>query len=248
MLAHPRLAHPPIIEALLNFQASAVAGWAGNDAQEKAREVFPEHSQVQILQQVSVQISGEVQEPSVIHSPGLGLMLRSPHLPTVHQVRQDGYAFSQLPPYEHWEAFVSAAQDGWEMYRRAFHPGELHRLALRFINRLEFPADEFRKDRKSFLTIAPCVPEGLDWAFFNFQQHYSYAVPDSPCLVNVQLVRLIEPGNVDTSVMMLDTEVVLKEPLSALEWSVPQVLAEMRRLKNEAFFGILTQRALGRYV
>jgi uncharacterized protein (TIGR04255 family) len=248
MSANQRLSHPPVIEALLNFQANAVVGWAGEDTQEKAKKMFPDHTQVQTLQQFSVQMNDATPEPSVTHTPVLGYMLRSSTKPTVHQVRQDGYAYSQLSPYEHWDAFVNAAQAGWELYRNIFTPGELHHLALRFINRLEFPAAEFRRCREKFLTIAPRVPEGLDWAFYNFQQHYSYAVPDSPCLVNVQLVRLLEPGAAETSVMMLDTEVVLKEPLSALELSVQEVLAEMRRLKNAAFFGILTPEALARYI
>ena len=248
MNEHRQLSSPPIIEALLNFQASAVKGWAGEGMQEKAKSLFPDHPKVQILQQVSVQVVAGEKEDCVTRAPVQGYMLRSPTIPTVHQVRRDGYAFSQLPPYQNWDAFVEAAMAGWKHYSDAFEPREQDRLGLRFINRLEFPVEEFRRNRDEFLTIAPRVPPGLDWGFVGFQHSYTYVVPGSPCLVTVNLARLIEPGNTTSSAMLLDTEVILKEPLSALALTVPEVLSEMRRLKNDAFFGILTPKALERYV
>lgn len=248
-MTNPRqLAHPPVIEALLNFQANAVAGWNGEGMEQKAKVLFPTHSKVQMLQEINVQFTGGKEEGGVAHAPIQGFMLRSSLVPTVHQVRRDGYAFSQLKPYTNWEAFVEAAMNGWRIYSDAFKPGELQRVALRFINRLDFPLDEFRQNRDEFLTIAPRVPAGLDWGFAGFQQGNVYAPADSPCLVKVQLMRVIEAGNTASAAILLDTEVVLKEPLAALDLTVSQVLLEMRRLKNDAFFGILTPKALERYV
>jgi hypothetical protein len=47
--------------------------------------------------------------------------------------------------------------------------------------------------------------------------------------------------------MLLDIEVLLTQPLSALGMSVDDAFAMMRRVKNEAFFHSLTETALSRY-
>ncbi len=249
MVDHPHLTQSPIIEALLDFQASAAEHWGKDDVLTRTRELFPAHSDVQTMREFNVEMAGAEPEPSVTASaPVRGYMLRAPAQPTVHQVRRDGYAFSRLKSYEDWDAFIAAAFTGWEVYQKAFAPGELHRITVRFINRLEFPLTEFQKDRKKYLTIAPQVPPGLGWSFFKFSQNYAYTVPDSALLVNINLFRLVEPGVKETSSIILDIEIAIRESLAALGRSAEELLPEMRSLKNEAFFRILTPEAIAPYL
>ena len=174
-------------------------------------------------------------------------MMRSNVEPTVHQVRRDGYSFSRLTPYEDWERFVNAAKTGWQTYVDAFEPEELHRVVVRFINRLDFPLDEFRVNPDSFLTNAPRSPGTSGWEFANFSHSYALVVPGAPCMVKLNLAKLSEPGQDRLASMLLDIEVLLTQPLSALGMNVDDALSMMRRIKNEAFFHSLTDKGLSRY-
>jgi uncharacterized protein (TIGR04255 family) len=190
------LNQPPIVEALVHFQANASRLWATQGAKELAKASFPHHPQIEEQHQLSVQIQPGKADPvqQIFQQLSNGFVMRSSDEPTVHQVRRDGYSYSRLPPYEGWEPFISAAKAGWQIYAHAFQPEELHSLALRFINRLDFPVDEFRQNRESFLTVAPPPPAGLNWGFGGFTHHYSSVVRDVPCMVNLNLARVLKQG------------------------------------------------------
>ncbi len=243
------LNNPPIVEALVHFQANASERWTQTEARARAISLFPRHQQVEQQFELSFQLQLGTAQPlgGVEQQVGNGFLLRSSTESTVHQVRRDGYSFSQLTPYIGWDKFIANAKDGWETYSKAFQPAELHTLALRFINRLDFPADGFRNDSSHYLTIAPRPPEGLPWGFGVFAHHYALAVPDSPCLVNLNLVRLVEARQDTTASMLLDIEVLLTQPLAALGLSVDDTLRMMRKVKNDAFFHSLTETALSHY-
>lgn len=247
-----RLNHPPIVEALLHFRANASRRWSQGGIKELALSLFPSHTQVQEQNELQVELAlGEAGFGNPVRgvkkSQGSAYMMRSNTEPTVHQVRRDGYSYSRLTPYEDWECFVTAAKTGWKKYADAIDPEELDRVVVRFINRLDFPLDEFRVDPDSFLTNAPRPPGTSGWEFASFSHSYALTVPDAPCVVNFNLAKLTEAGQERFASMLLDIEVLLTQPLSALGMSVDEALYMMRQIKNEAFFHSLTDKGLSRY-
>ena len=124
-------------------------------------------------------------------------------------------------------------------------PEPLHGLMVRFLNRLEFPLDDLTDNGETLLTIAPRSPQGLDWNFINFAHQYSFLVPKSPCTASVNLFRL-QDQNPTAAAMMLEVEVSITN-LAAFGLDIDTALRELRRVKNEAFFHSLTQKAQSRY-
>lgn len=163
----------------------------------------------------------------------------------VHQARRDGYAFSKLAPYEDWSALVAGALAGWADYSAVLEPEELHAVAVRFINRVSFPLEEFKLAR--YFTTPPVPPPRLPWHFHGFVHQSIYGVPDSPCAVQVIIARAFDGLSPESVPFLIDIEVTLKEPLTALAKSLEDVLTEMRELKNQAFFHLLTEEALQSY-
>ena len=186
------------------------------------------------------------QEPKQeVTTPGIeGLMFRSETNPTVYQARRDGFIASWLKPYPDWETFQQDAIAQWERYANAVGSPALHSVIVRFINRLEFPLAEFSPE--GYLTTHPSTPSKLGWKVANFVQQSDYAVPGTNYGVQTVLARAFDTTP-DMVAFILDIEVKLREPLTATERPIGEVLAEMRSLKNTAFFGLLTEHAWQRY-
>ena len=84
----------------------------------------------------------------------------------------DGFTFSRLKPYETWENLRDEAYRLWQKYREITSP-EIIRVALRYINKLEFPLPI--KNFSDYLTAAPIVPAELPQGVssFSFACYYS---------------------------------------------------------------------------
>ncbi len=241
------LSHAPIVEALVNFQANAARLWKPEEVRPVLAARWPAHGEIQELHPVQIEVkqTPEGQLPPKVTSLMQGFILRSPTEPTAHQARRDGYTFSRLSPYENWHSLEAGALAGWEDYKAVLEPEELHAVAVRFINRLEFQLEGFRLAR--FFTTPPVSPPGLGWQFHGFMHQTVYALPGSPCVVKVILAPAFAAASGDSVAFIMDIEVTLKESLNATGREVEAVLAEMHDLKNKAFFNLLTEDALQMY-
>lgn len=89
----------------------------------------------------------------------LGFGYASSDQKQIIHARLDGFSFSRLAPYEHWEAFRDEAKRLWGIYQNAIHPIAINRLAVRYINRLNLPLPV--KDFKDYLRVFPEVPSDI---------------------------------------------------------------------------------------
>ena len=241
------LSHAPIIEALVNFQANAARLWKPAEIRPALAALWSEHAEIQELRPVQIEGTNtpEGQLPPKVTSEMQGFIFRSATQRSAHQARRDGYTFSQLEPYENWSALEAEALQGWADYQRVLEPEDLHTVAVRFINQVKFPVEGFKLAR--YFTTPPVPPPDLGWQFHGFMHESLYAVPDSPCVVKVVIVRALDGLSPETVPFVVDIELTLKESLSASGKSVSAVLAEMHDLKNQAFFHLLTEEALETY-
>ncbi len=241
------LDHAPIVEALIHFQANAAERWSPETMRNELQPAWPEHTEVQEMRPVKFEWKLEAgKEPEQkISSPGVdGLFFRAPGQPTVYHARRDGLIVSWLAPYANWETFRDTALAAWAKFQEILAPEDLHTVALRYINRLEFPQTEFKLS--NFFASPPAKPPDLaDWGFLSFQHHTLFAPTDSRFAVQVIFTRIEGPPEI--AAFILDIEVRLKESLAATTRSVEEVLEEMRLLKNKAFFGMLTPAVIERY-
>jgi uncharacterized protein (TIGR04255 family) len=239
----PQLKSPPIIEAQMNFHADASAGWASKGTPEEIVQLFPSHSEVRRLQQVEVNLGGA--EDARMQSSVTGFFLRKAGDPAVYMARRDGFAYSRLAPYDGWESFKGAALAAWEHYRKEMQTGELHTVGLRYINRIEVPRRDYIADREAFFTIAPRVPQGTGWKFAGVSHHSVYVTPDQRFHIQVNF-GVEAPVDPETAPFMLDVMVSPRVASGVAE--VEPLLLEMRELKNQAFFSIVTEAVWKRYL
>jgi len=136
--------HPPLVEALCEFQFDASTPWdvtVFGHYYDRVQAEFPTKRQMprveMSLSQDQGAIQGEMRETGVrmqfLRPDGSAMVQLAPHLLIVNN----------LPPYESWQAFKSLILDRLADYGEVVSSTHLRQIGLRYINRFDFPAQGF---------------------------------------------------------------------------------------------------------
>lgn len=207
--------HPPIIEAFCEFQFEPNTSWI---------ESFPG------LIYTKIEKSFPKQRPAARLNVGLAatpVVLRQELgvLPIVQFLQEDEKALVQigqhllavnrLKPYISWADFLPLIEQALQAYREVAEPASIHRIGLRYINRIELSAElvQFDKYFEFYPYIgAPLLgeyhhPEGIQALIAGIQFSYNQS-RDS---LRVQLTTTTSDSP-DTLALLLDLDYSLAEP------------------------------------
>ena len=98
---------------------------------------------------------------------------------------------------------------------------------------------------EDYIQPAPMPPRGLDLPFQGYVHHDTLAVPGHPYAINV--IQTIQPplsAGAAGVALILALAVFGTQPFTLDDSILGRRLLEMRWLKNKAFFGSITQKAL----
>ncbi len=148
------------------------------------------------------------------------------------QAQRRGWAFNKLAPYETWEQFSSEGRLLWKRYRDIARPEAITRVALRYINRLDFPLP-FKDFKDYILTvpeIAPELPQGLSGFFMQLQ------IPQVDlAAVAVLNVAMVPPTAADVCSVALDIDVFRDRDVAQTEDEMWAYFEKLRERKNHIF-------------
>ena len=246
----PHLPHAPIIEAVIDIRVS------GNELPEEntlKSQIEPKlvnyqfldsQREIQFYLQHVVGPKESTSNPPFMQDLGWkGLRFRSEDGKQIVQFNKNGFVFSRLDPYQSWETLFSEATRLWEEYIAFIKPIEINRVGVRYINRFQLPPGEVRFE--DYLNPSPEAPRGLDFPFSNFLHQDTLVVPDHPYAINI--IRTVQPPmdpNTMAITLVLDIDAFT---LSGFEFDnelLKRKLSEIRWLKNKAFFGSITDKAV----
>lgn len=242
----PRLAHAPIAEAVIEMRARAEVPWEESAVRERLVPLLSAYPKIESQREFEHALQvGPGQETVQTHRDlgWKGLRCESADHVHIAQFNRDGFVFSRLRPYDHWEQFDGEAISLWNVHRDIAQPSAIQRLGLRFINRIELPLDGPRPD--DYLHMSVEVLKGLPLSRAGFFHRDVLGVPGYPYIVTI--VRTVQPIQVASSKgfgLLLDIDVFSTEPFDLRDDLLTQRLTEMRWLKNKAFFGSITEQAL----
>ncbi len=155
------------------------------------------------------------------------------------QVRQNGYTFSRLAPYDRWQTFREEARRLWDVYRSVAKPVSITRVAVRYINRLDLPLpmDDFKDYLRTVPEVAPDLPQELGGYLMQL------AIPqvdlDSLLLLNETLLPAPNP---DTVSILLDIDLFRQLEESVEDDELWSLLEQFRHRKNQVFEACITER------
>ena len=241
------LPNAPIVEAVIHWRARSEKKLVPAELLRQLKERLPDYPMSQ--QQQEIEMASQVGEDGSAaqqhRTSWHGFRFESNDHRHVAQFTRNGFVFSRLKPYESWEPFEAEAQRLWQVYRELAEPSEIQRLGVRFINLI---APVQPEQLKRLLTLPPKNPKGLELPVRGFMHQTTFEIPGSPYTLNVnQTIQPTSPPHASGFNLILDIDVSTTTVLELDSDKIKQRLAEMRWLKDKAFFTLLKKSALKRF-
>lgn len=240
MALHKHYANAPIREALIDIRVELLPGTelsSLDEADELIRVDYPTRSEMKLFQG-EISLIGQASASAKQEIIGYRFSARDGK--QVVQTRLDGFTFSRLTPYEHWEALRDEAKKLWRIYQGVARPQKITRIAVRYINQIDIPLP--MRDFKDFFRTFPDVSEDLPQELGGFLMQLQIPQEDFDGML-VLTEALVPPARPNVASVVLDIDVFkISDNLGSGDdaWSFLELLRER---KNEIFEGCITDKA-----
>lgn len=243
-MPNPHLTRAPIVEGLVQFH---VKPGPKSSLRELTRfkdsliERYPVSKQIHSMHAAFEMKSGEVATPKVT-ADLLGYRLERAEPSFVILARSNDLVVSKLAPYDRWESLVQEVRYVWEDYRKVMDPELVIRVATRFINRIELPVEKL--DFETYLATPPQIPKNLPEVLSSFLVRVT--LEDDETGASIATSQVLEEPNLQKNrvPVLIDIDVYRGVEFAPDTDEIWRLLDKMRDLKNRAFFGSLTPKAL----
>jgi uncharacterized protein (TIGR04255 family) len=125
------------------------------------------------------------------------------------QVDRDLLAINHLKPYPTWETFLPLIRQGFEAYIQVTNPRAIHRIGLRYINRIEIPGK--RAELQDYLELRPSIGPDLPQDFGPFLVKVGIPYSEGQDILSLQSASAI-PHVLETIPVVLDLDYYLAVP------------------------------------
>jgi uncharacterized protein (TIGR04255 family) len=233
-----KLSKAPIIEAVLDFRARLAPQTPRESLKAAVEQVAPLYPILEDswLLEGSLEISA-AGSASTSSKRENGYVVSSEDRTQVVQFRLDGFTFSRLAPYTSWSEIAPEAFRLWDVYKAVAKPIALYRIALRYINVIRFATPSVEMD--DVLSSAPKVPSELPQLFEGFVTRVVVPLESNTHATIIQAYN-VPPAAVGNS-LLLDVDVYRLEDLGLEAEAIRPAFELLRKFKNQAFFGSLTE-------
>lgn len=253
MADYPKLTQAPIAEAVVEIRvrmSGLVVPERYAAFKERLKAKFPKAQNIQFVSaRLHFDFEDEAQSKKDLEQTLVGVRLDSEDGQWVVQAKNDGLTISRLPPYESWDALLAMVEGMWPEYVEVFKPEAVVRLGVRYINRIELPNQDC-VDLDSILTVGPRIPPTLPQGLQQFLTRVVLPVEDKGIvLVISQTLQPKSPGpQAPPGHVLLDIDASCEESLAVNSPEVWAKLEALRKVKNMAFFGSVTEPTWRRYL
>jgi len=248
----PHLARTPIVEAAIQIHCRVQVAWNEATIRPLLVDRLPDYSNVQSLSafrlhldmQQSDSTSGE--DPSGFSAAHRaqtawgGLRMSTPDGRWVAVFTAEWTVVSRLAPYDGWQSLSDEAMRLWVMFAEIANVSEIHRVATRYINRIDVPAETF--DVADYFHGFGDAPSGFVARGFLHQDTLRF--PGYPYDINrIRTIRA-NPDTQTSHSLILDLDVASNEKTIADRSAILRKLSDFRCIKNKVFFSSVTDRTL----
>lgn len=241
------LPNAPIVEAVIHWRARSEKKLVPAELLQQLKERLPDYpiSQQQQEIQMESQVEHDGSSAQQHRTSWHGFRFESSDQKHVAQFTRNGFVFSRLKPYESWEPFEAEALRLWQIYLDLAEPSEIQRLGVRFLNLI---APVQPNQLGSLLTLPPKSPKAMGLPVRGFMHHTAFDIPG--CAYNLNVTQTIQPPTPTQTQgfsLILDIDVFTTNVLDLNTDDTKRRLAEMRWIKDKAFFSLLTKSAIKRF-
>jgi len=250
MAAIRHLERAPITEALVDFKVTLPGDFPAEKlgaVSDQLKSDYPNREEQNAFE-AQFKLGGKgAPGPTPVTTRALGLrgyFFKSNDRLNVAQFRRDGFTFNRLAPYTRWEDIRDEALRLWGLYREVAQPERLERVALRYINKLAVPP---RGPLETYLSVTPPAIPGLPSHIGSFLMRLAAFDPETHYLSNVTLALEKDAADAIRSLIILDIEAYTATGLGLSAHELMPILERLHVMKNEIFFGCITEEAARRH-
>lgn len=231
----------PITEALIDIRTLLPQGVSLSNLEALHRSIQAEYpeKQTRTMWEGSIELKDQKEPLAKGRSQLMGYLFKSPDTKQIVQFRLDGFTYSRLRPYTRWEEVYAEAKRLWGLYKEGAKPTRVTRLAVRYINSIEIPSKKF--DYDDYFTAAPKIPPVLPQVLGHFFTRLVIPFLNEGATAIIMQTPSEKPDPVNSTVI-LDIDVFREQTLSPEDPKIDEVFAILRRVKNDIFFGSITER------
>jgi uncharacterized protein (TIGR04255 family) len=215
-----KYANSPIVEALCEFQFESDSAWdlaIPGLVYEQVRSTFPKRRQAKAH---AISISANLE----------GIEQQTRSLDRMQFLREDEKALIQvgprllainhLKPYPSWSEFSPLIQRGLDAYKSVATVTKIHRIGLRYINRIEIASK--RIDLEDYFEFRPFVGSSLSQEMRAFVVGIQISYEGERDILKIEMANAAT-GSPDSVAIILDLDYFLARPgevpaEKALEW------------------------------
>lgn len=238
-----RLARPPIREAVLDIQTQ---GPQDLNAIRALAESFGKQTGMSKSAAirtgiVEMAMSSDEAITSRAHDVGIiGYRIEDEPLSRVVQFRNNGFTYSLIGNYDSWEQFRDRASEPARRFLVLAGLERVMRLALRYINVIQFPSGRVDLDR--YLPAAPSVPAELPQAVSGFLSRIMLPIQEDG--LSAIVTQALDEGVGPSPSVILDIDVFFQGSLPA-DWdSLLPIFEKIRIWKNRIFFAFVNENTV----
>jgi uncharacterized protein (TIGR04255 family) len=234
---------PPITEAVIQIHLADVLETDDlNKVNGSFSRLYPNHLDVQNLN-FAVEMTSKIgdQPKTQVHHQETGHRRGIDDQTQVVVLWPTSLIISQLAPYPGWNDFFGRFDRDWTLWKRVVGYRKIHRVGVRYINRIDIPITDQVAYYEKYLNIYPSVPE--QWG-----PNLAYGVQVQLPIADLGCILTINSSSVPA--ILLDHASFIFDQDIAKEANVPQndkdlykLLEDIHIKKNEIFESCITDEA-----
>ena len=244
-----RLSKPPIKEALVDIRVEQNNAVDSKSFEPIWKTIQSRYPRLEVRNRYTGRLTPRAGAAPELEGKDLGfygLFVRTSDESMVAQFRTDGFTISQLANYTTADVLFTEALSLWQIYVAAAKPVSVARVALRYINELKLPL-EHGDSFDGFLSAAPTMPLGSPQLIAEFLTRT--VVPIDPATGTTAIIaqRLQPRSDQQEAVIVIDLDVFRPGKFDLSAETLAPILQELRLLKDDLFFALVTDEALEPY-
>ncbi|MBI4304634.1 MAG: TIGR04255 family protein [Chloroflexi bacterium] len=243
MARQRHLKNAPITEALIDFRVSLPTDFNITSFSNLEKDLSGKYPNKKPLRLITGKIGIEAgKHINVTEDKGIqGYAYESEDGKNIAQFRADGFTHNRLEPYTSWDEVIGEAKFLWNVYKKVARPRLITRIAVRYLNRLNIPAN-----LGEYITNPPKLPDGVPETVSSFLTRIVIQDSDRGVAANITeaLEKSVEPNCL---MVILDIDVYKQHDFGVDDENVWNTFTQMRELKNLIFFNTITEKTAERY-
>jgi uncharacterized protein (TIGR04255 family) len=236
-------ARPPITEAVIEvrFGSGAEPRMLTRFLRSVARQ-YPTAEQTYEIS-AQIRIAGAGTDPEVRPEQKFtGYKLTGEDAADLILLGFDKISAIRMAPYYGWENFAEKFKKNYEILRKICGHRSIVRVATRYVNRLDIPADSGVRIRtEDYLLLEPRVPNIIPQVN-HFFSSFTGIVSEIEGQVNINSGTVISPL-IDHVSLLLDIDLFKEQNLPQRDGDMWGLLTSLRERKNILFEAFVTDRA-----